>query len=87
MKRSDTTRLVGAITAWAQAHPTPDVAVLAFGNGLELTPRQIASHMQKRDEVGQRLFRIFESASDRIGIEEVVDDLLAEAERLKCTYE
>jgi|GraSoiStandDraft_41_1057321.scaffolds.fasta_scaffold3581560_2 hypothetical protein len=81
MTRSDEIRLVGAVTAWAEKHPTPDLAVLAFGNGLELTPRQIASHMRKRDQVGERLFRIFDSAGDRVGIEEIVDDLLAEAER------
>ncbi len=81
MTRNEESRLIDAITAWAKAHPTPNLAVLAFGNGQELTPRQIASHMRKRDEVGERLFRIFDSVEDRVGIEEVVDDLLAETER------
>jgi hypothetical protein len=81
MTRSEETRLIEAITAWAEAHPTPNLAVLAFGNGRELTPQQIASHMQKRDAVGERLFQIFDSVGDRVDVDEVVDDLLAEAER------
>jgi hypothetical protein len=80
MKRNEEHRLIEAVTVWAEAHPTPNLPVLAFGNGRELTPRQIATHMRKRDEIGERLFQIFDSAGARVGIDEVIQDLFAEAQ-------
>jgi hypothetical protein len=81
MNLQEENRLIEAVNTWAEAHPTPDLPVLAFGNDQELTPLQIAQHMRQRDKVGEKLLHIFDSLGTRVSIEEIIDDLFAETYR------
>src|SRR2546421_130951 len=55
MTRSDEIRLVGAVTAWAEKHPTPDLAVQACGHkvvslsGSAVTPAAVRGALGMHD--------------------------------------
>lgn len=75
--------LVLAVTRWADAHPARNLPLIAFADGEELSPLDIATEMQEGSDLGEHLIRIFESATapdptterDPLSLDEIIRDL------------
>ncbi len=77
-------RVLEAVLEWAKYHPAPDLPMLQMGQvaerlglGRQLTPREIAFHLERRTEVGQHLITLIDSVTDSVPVDEVVRDLVS----------
>ena len=67
-------RLIGAVRAWAEAHPTPEEPVLSLSDQ-EFCPMDIGRLVGTDEPAGRWLMKFFEHGVAEHGLEDVVDGL------------